>query len=415
MSRALELAAGRPWLMLPEALDTLLAIADRQGNPEALEARLGRELDNARTVTLRDGVAIVPVTGPIFRYANLFTRISGATSTQVLATDLQAALDDPKVRAIVLNIDSPGGEANGISELADMVYAARDRKRIVAYIGGAGASAAYWIASAASEVVINDTGIAGSIGAALEVRIRAEEEGGGKRYEIVSRNAPNKRPDLSTDAGRAKLAETIDAMGDVFAAKVGTYLGVKAEEVPAMGDHGGLKVGAAAVAAGLAHRLGSLESLITELASPAATQRKPSMTIVRTTAELQAAIAAGADPKTIQIAEPVLATVESIDMDAIKTEASTAGAKAERERINGINALAAKGFEKEIAAAIEQGTSVEATALTLFKAAQDRGISLAGIKGDATGTSGANPPDGAEAAAHRKSAVSAIVAGAARR
>ena len=79
MSRALELAAGRPWLMLPEALDTLLAIADRQGNPEALEAKLGRELDNSRTVTVRDGVAIVPVTGPIFRYANLFTRVSGAT------------------------------------------------------------------------------------------------------------------------------------------------------------------------------------------------------------------------------------------------------------------------------------------------------------------------------------------------
>lgn len=410
MHRALELAADRPWLMLPEALDTLLAIADRQGNPEALEARLGRELDNARTVTVRDGVAIVPVTGPIFRYANLFTRISGATSTQVLATDLQAALDNPQVRAIVLNVDSPGGEANGISELADMVYAARTRKRVVAYIGGTGASAAYWIASAASEVVINDIGIAGSIGAALEVRIRAEEEGGGKRYEIVSRNAPNKRPDLSTEAGRAKIAETIDALGDVFAAKVGAYLGVKPEDVPAMGDHGGLKVGAAAVAAGLAHRLGSLEALITELASPAANPRKPSMTIVRTTAELHAAIAAGADPKTIQIA-----AAEQIDAEVIKAEASAAGAKAERERINGINALAAKGFEKEVAAAIENGLSVEATALTLFKAAQDRGISLAGIKADASGTSGANPPEGDEAAAQRKTAVTAIVAGAARR
>lgn len=414
MPRALELAADRPWLMLPEALDTLLAIADRQGNPEALEARLGRELDNARTVTVRDGVAIIPVTGPIFRYANLFTRISGATSTQVLATDLQAALDSPQVRAIVLNIDSPGGEANGISELADMVFAARGRKRVVAYIGGTGASAAYWIASAASEVVINDTGIAGSIGAALEVRLRSEEEGG-KRYELVSRNAPNKRPDLSTEAGRAKIAETIDALGDVFAAKVGAYLGVKPEDVPAMGDHGGLKVGAAAVEAGLAHRLGSLEALITELASPAATQRKPSMTIVRTTAELHAAIAAGADPKTIQIAEPVMATVEGFDMEAIKTEASAAGAKAERERINGINALAAKGFEKEVAAAIENGLSVEATALTLFKAAQDRGISLAGIKADASGTNGANPPEGDEAATQRKTAVTAIVAGAARR
>ena len=126
MPRALELAASRPWLMPPEPPDTLMAVADRQGDPEALEARLGRPLDNTRAVSLRDGVAVIPVTGPIMRYANLFTRISGATSTQELATDLQAALDDPKVRSILLNVDSPGGEANGISELADMVVAARD-------------------------------------------------------------------------------------------------------------------------------------------------------------------------------------------------------------------------------------------------------------------------------------------------
>jgi ClpP class serine protease len=390
MPRALELAASRPWLMLPEALDTLMAVADRQGDPEALEARLGRPLDNTRAVSLRDGVAVIPVTGPIMRYANLFTRISGATSTQELATDLQAALDDPKVRSILLNVDSPGGEANGISELADMVFAARDKKPIKAYIGGTGASAAYWIASAASEVVINDTGIAGSIGAALEVRLRSDAQDG-KRYEIVSRNAPNKRPDLSTEAGRAKIAETIDALGNVFAAKVAGYLGVKAEDVPAMGDHGGLKVGAAAVEAGLAHRVGSLEALITEMASPATHPRKPSMTIVRTTAELHAAIAAGADPQSIQIA-----AAEPVDVEAIKAEAGATAAKAERARIEGIHALAAKGFEKEVAAAIEDGLSVEASALMLFKAAQDRGISLAGIKADAAGTQAANPSAGSQ-------------------
>ena len=129
----------------------LLAVADRQGDPEALEARLGRPLDNTRAVSIRDGVAVIPITGPIMRYANLFTRISGATSTQELATDLQTALDSPQVRAIVLNIDSPGGEASGINELADMIHASRGKKPIKAYVGGTGASAAYWIASAADE------------------------------------------------------------------------------------------------------------------------------------------------------------------------------------------------------------------------------------------------------------------------
>lgn len=407
MSRAFELAASRPWLMLPDALDSLMAIADRQGDPEALEARLGRPLENTRVVTIRDGIAVIPVTGPIMRYANMFTRISGATSTQELATDLQAALDDPKVKGIILNVDSPGGEANGINELGDMVYAARGKKPIKAYGGGTVASAAYWIGSSADELVIDDTALLGSIGVVVEVALREAREGE-KRYIITSSNAPNKRPNLETEEGRAELSKTIDALSEVFVAKVARNLGVTADQVPAMGDHGGLKVGAAAVASGLAHRLGSLESLITEMAKEAATPRKLSMTIVKTTAELHAAIAAGTDPQTIQIA-----AAEQVDIAAIQTAAAAEAVTAERARIKGINELAAKGFEKEIEAAIDGGTSVEATALTLFKASQDRGISLAGIKVDSQGTSTTTPAakNDTEAAA-QKSVVSAIVAGA---
>ncbi|WP_443191396.1 S49 family peptidase [Pseudomonas indica] len=391
MIKAFEMAAGRPWLMLPQELDNLMAIADRMGDAEALETRLGRPLDNTRTVTVRDGVAVIPVTGPIFRYANLFTRISGATSTQVLATDIQAALDNPNVRGIVLNIDSPGGEANGINELSDMIYAARTKKRIHAYVGGTAASGGYWIASAAEQIIVDDTGIVGSIGAALEVRLRDEEKGG-KRYEIVSRNAPNKRPDMATEEGRAKIAEIIDALGDVFAAKVARNLGVDPEDVPAMGDQGGMRMGAAAVEAGLAHRLGSLESVIAELAKPAqATIRRTtamSNIVVKTTAELHAAVEAGADPMKIEIAAPAEPAAENIDAEAVKAEAI----KAERARVMGINALAAAGFEKEIQAAIDDGSSVEATALSLYKVAQDRGITLAAIKRDGQGASGATPP-----------------------
>ncbi|WP_109512576.1 S49 family peptidase [Pseudomonas ovata] len=406
MPRALELAAAQPWLMLPDALDNLLSIADRMGDPMALETRKSERLEETRRVTLRNGVAVVPVIGPVFRYANLFTEISGATSTQVLATDIQRALDDPKVRAIVLNIDSPGGVASGINELADLIHAGRDRKKIVAYIGGIGASAAYWIASAATEIVIDETALAGSIGVVVETVVENEAASGRKRYQIVSRNAPNKRPDMATEEGRAKVGETIDAMADVFVAKVARNLGVTAEQVPEMGDFGGLRVGAAAVEAGLAHRLGSLESLLTELAKPAITlPRKTTMSTVTTTAELRAALAAGTDPNAIEIAQ-----AQQPDLATIRSEAATA----ERERVKGINALASKGFEKEISAAIDDGSSVEATALQLFKAAQDRGISLSAIKSDAQGVTGATPT-GTETQAERKTAVNAIVAGAARR
>ena len=406
MPRALELAASQPWLMMPDALDNLLTISDRMGDPVALATKRGERLDETRRVTMRGSVAVVPITGPIFRYANLFTEISGATSTQILATDIQRALDDPKVKSIVLNIDSPGGVASGINELAEMIYAGRDRKRIVAYIGGIGASAAYWVASAASEIVIDEASLAGSIGVVVEAVIEDEKKTGRTRSQIVSRNAPNKRPDLGTEEGRAKMGETIDAMAEVFVGKVARNLGVAAEKVPAMGDNGGIRVGADAVKHGLAHRVGSLESLITELAKPATTfPRTNTMTTVKTTAELRTAIAAGTDPNTIEIAQ-----ADQPDTAAIRTEA----AAAERERIKGINALAVKGFEKEIGAAIDDGSSVEATALVLFKASQDRGISLAGIKGDAQGVTGTTPLEGGKAG-ERKAVVSAIVSGAPRR
>ena len=403
MSRAFELAAAQPWLMLPAQLDALMAIADRQGDPQALEARLGRPLDNTRAVTMRDGVAIIPVVGPIMRYANLFTRISGATSTQELATDFQTALDDPKVKAIILNIDSPGGEANGINALSDMIFAARGKKPIKAFGGGSVASGAYWIGSSADELVIDDTALLGSIGVVLEI-VTEEPREGKKRWTITSSNAPNKRPDMATEEGRAVVAKSIDALSEVFVAKVARNLGVAADKVPGMGDYGAVQVGAAAVEAGLAHRLGSLESLIAELAGPASNpMRKLSMTTVRTTADLKAALAAGTDPQTIEIAAP-----ESVDVAAIKAAAATE----ERARITGINGLAVKGLEEEVSAAIADGSSVEATALKLFKASQDRGISLDGIKSDAQGVKHSSAPAAEGEAAEAKKVVSAIVAGA---
>ena len=400
---AFELAASRPWLITGDALDSLMAVADRQGDVEALETRLGRALDNTRSVTVRDGIAVIPVTGPIFRYANLFTEISGATSTQVLATDFQTAFDDPAIKAIIPVFDSPGGEATGINELGDLIYNMRGRKPVVAYVSGMAASAGYWIASAADEVVVDDTAQLGSVGVVLNL-VKREDRPGEKSYEIVSSNAPNKRPDMETEAGRAQLQTRTDELANVFLDKVARNRGIAREEVNDRFRQGGIATGALAIEAGMADRLGSLESLIAELAGSSASNqpRSITMTIVKTTAELQAAIEAGTDPKTIQIA-----AAETVDTDKLRTEA----AEAERQRCIGIQALAMPGFEKEVAAALANGDSVEATGLALFKAATDRGISLQSINGDSTEAGTATPPkDGDAAETERAQVVDAISA-----
>lgn len=400
---AFELAASHTWLMTAEALDTVMAVAAREGDVQALEARLGRPLDNTRSVTVRDGIALIPVSGPIFRHANLMTEISGATATGSLATDIQAALDNPSVNVLVLDIDSPGGEATGINELAEMIYQARGTKPIKAYVGGQAASASYWIASAAEEVIVDDTAQLGSVGVVLSLRKR-EDRPGEKSYEIVSSNAPNKRPDLETEAGRAQLQTRTDELANVFLDKVARNRSIPRDEVNDRFRQGGVATGALAVAAGMADRLGSLESLIAELAgsvSTPSTKRSVMMTTVKTTAELHAAIEAGTDPKSIQIA-----AAETVDTDKIRAEA----ADAERARCKGILDLASPGFEKEVATAIDEGTSVEATGLALFKAAQDRGISLQSMRADGQGAPSANPPKDDAEAAERAEGVNAITA-----
>lgn len=147
MRRILSAINAELWAITPEALQQVIAVAQGFGDVEALSAKLGRPLTNTRAVTVREGVAMVPVMGPIFRYANMFTEVSAATSIQMLAADLQTAVDDPAIKAIILEIDSPGGQLAGVSELAAQIRAANSSKPVVAYISDMGASAAYWLAS----------------------------------------------------------------------------------------------------------------------------------------------------------------------------------------------------------------------------------------------------------------------------
>lgn len=271
-TRVLNAISRTAWLITEDALRTILEVAARE-NPsvEAVAAQLGRPLDNTRTVTVRDGVAVIPVTGPIFHYADFFTEVSGATSIETLARDFTTALHDPAVHSMLLEIDSPGGEAGGVSEFANMVYAARGQKPIMAYVSDVGASAAYWIASATDAIVIDDTAVIGSIGAVAVVPDPSKSAG--RTIQIVSSQSPRKRADPTTEGGRSQIQGMIDALADVFVAAVARNRGVTEETVLADYGQGGVFVGQAAVAAGLADRLGSFEGVIADLATRQRQQR----------------------------------------------------------------------------------------------------------------------------------------------
>lgn len=300
--RAFEAAISAPWAMLPERLEELLAIASREHEPtpEALEAYRAADLARAERATRRGDVAILDVRGPLFRRANLFTAFSGATSYDVLRRDLQAALDDPSVRAIALNVDSPGGEVNGVDELAKAVHAARGVKPITAYVGGMAASGGYWIASAAERVVVSDAALLGSIGVYMAVMddTKRDEARGVRKIEFVSSQSPDKRPDYGTDEGRARIQRTVDQLAAVFIAAVAKHRGVDEAKVVAEFGRGGVEVGQAAVVAGMADAIGTFEGVLSDLSKRGGSSRAtPTMRMIGMTdfnmskAEHEAAVA----------------------------------------------------------------------------------------------------------------------------
>ena len=243
-------------------LQTMMTIAKQNNkSPEAVASQLGKEMKNTNAVSIRDGVAVIRVTGPLFRYANLFTRICGATSYELFAQDFNKALKDPTVQAILLDVDSPGGEVNGCSEVADMIYKARGTKPIIAYASGYCCSGAYWIASACDKIYATDTAVIGSIG----VVSIFEKDDENKTIEIVSSQSPNKRPNLETEEGKAKIQEHVDALAEVFINKVANNRNISPKEVIDNFGGGDVFVGNNAVRIGLADGLSSFEELLSDL------------------------------------------------------------------------------------------------------------------------------------------------------
>lgn len=266
--RAFTMACSVPWAIQPEALRQILEISTREHIPdfEAVAARQARRLDGTERVRIREnGVAVIDVTGPIVRYADFFSSISGATSISTLARDFSAAINDQAVKSIILNIDSPGGEVAGVEEFAEMIYSARGRKPIVAYVDGMAASAAYWIASAADEIVAGKTRLLGSIGVIATVPDPTAKTA--KDIHFVSSQSPKKRPDPTTESGKDQLQNMVDRLANEFIETVARNRDVSVDTVLSDFGQGDVLVGKDAVSAGLADRLGSFESLVADLAA----------------------------------------------------------------------------------------------------------------------------------------------------
>lgn len=269
-----------PWAIVPEKLREIQSIymthlRGEKIDIKAIEAKIGQPLNNERkNYDVISGVAVLPVEGVIAKKMNLFTRISGGVSSQILANDFREIMDPNRkdIKAVILNIDSPGGAVNGTQELSRLIASYRGKKPIVSYSDGMMASAAYWIGSAADQIYISGDNVeVGSIGVVtqhIDVSgweskngIKTTEITAGKYKRIASEYAP------LSESGREYIQDILDQIYSAFVQDVADFRSVTVEQVLGNMADGRIFLGNKTIQAGLVDGVSTLDELITRLAA----------------------------------------------------------------------------------------------------------------------------------------------------
>lgn len=368
-----DFSQGQIWGILPDSLDMLvrsyLDIRDRKDLPaEAARYVVSGPGADEKPYTMWNGAAVIPISGTITKRASFMSMLYGGASAMWIMHALRTAQADPEVKAIVLSIDSPGGTVSSVESLEEAVRNAHAVKPVVAFGNGMMASAAYWIGSAARSVIVENTAQVGSIGVLMVHYDWSENDRqmGLKRTFISAghyKALGNDAEPLSREA-RDEIEGQLNHYYSLFVDAVARNRRTDVQAVLENMADGRIFIGKQAVEAGLADRIGNLETAV-DMALAFASESGGRGRIINAGAR-----ASGKENRIMEIinteqlaaAYPALVAqvreeaMRSVDTAAAKTEAS----KTERERIMGL-AVAHLGEEegKKFKAIVEAGLTVE--------------------------------------------------------
>lgn len=213
-----------------------------------------------------EGIAIIPVQGTLMKKAGGLMALSGCASYEKITSQLHDAVNDSGIKAIMLDVDSPGGETHGLFELSDLIYSMRGTKPIYASADDSAYSAAYTIASAADKVFVTRTGGVGSIGVfALHQETAELDKKLGVKFTYIKagkkKTAGNPHEPLAKSA-ESDIQNEVDRQAEMFIATVARNRGVSAEKVEA--TEAGCLYAEAAVPL-LADKVGTFDDAMEEL------------------------------------------------------------------------------------------------------------------------------------------------------
>ncbi len=243
---------------LLEAAASMSAKERAEGRKEIMESAVifdvqdGDEHGDLFTVDA-DGVAFIPIRGKLTNQVDICDGFfSDVTTYGFIQAAAVAADNDPSVNKIKFDISSGGGHVTGVDVCGQIL--ANINKPTEGIVSGMCASAAFWLASQLDEITVTaPTDFVGSIGVAIEfIDVKARDEARGvKRVILTSTDAPDKRVNLDTLEGQAKLVEELDAIHNVFASRVSVGRKVSIEKINKDFGQGGVVIAAEAKKAGM--------------------------------------------------------------------------------------------------------------------------------------------------------------------
>lgn len=315
-------------------------------------------------VSIINNVAVLSISGVITQKADIFTMIFGGATLDTLTEDFKSLVENDDIDTIVLDVDSPGGTVSGVQDFANLIFDAREKKKIITISSSIMASAAMWIGAAAEHVLISGGTVStGSIGVLTthvdvsqleaDLGIKTTEITAGRFKRIASSFAP------LSDAGRSELQSQVDKIMEAFVSDIAKFRGVSDQEVKSNMADGKIFIGDNAVKAGLVDDIITFDLLIETINNGGLNMglfSKKEANLVNLKADHEdvynEAVAVGAE----QSKETLAKEVSSIQATAVKV-GQAEGAEAERARIQGINDCTIIGQEELAKTLIADGTT----------------------------------------------------------
>lgn len=233
----------------------------------------------------RDGIAVVSLCGPLLNRSDWWTRWLDLPTYDTLPLVVEAAATDPRVKAILLDIDSPGGEAAGMLDCADRIAAVKGAVPVWGVANSLAASAAYGVGCVADKLFVPRLSAVGSVGVVMfHLDVSALDEQWGLKFTAIYAGARKvdgwSHAPLTEDA-LSNFQADADAARGKFAGHVAKYRNMSVDAV--LGTEAACLDDDRAVAAGLADEVASFDQALSMLRATIGAPASPRASLARST------------------------------------------------------------------------------------------------------------------------------------